>query len=246
MIPDTFDGYDMIVVSVSGGKDSQACLSLVAMACRERKFKGHLVAVHADTGAEWNETEPHCRLLADAEGVELAVVRNKVLLPEKIAARCRKLEPGKGGWPSPACRYCTSDCKRDPIHTWVRQSKARNILMVTGERKEESPHRAKLAPGGRVERLCAAGRVVEGWRPLLEYKEPEVWKAIGVTGHPVHVAYSLGNDRLSCAMCVLASEGDIRRGAEARPDLAKLYLDIEVSTKHTFRAKKSLEQILEG
>jgi len=48
------------------------------------------------------------------------------------------------------------------------------------------------------------------------------------------------------AMCVLASEGDIRRGAEARPDLAKLYLDIEASTKHTFRAKKSLEQILEG
>jgi hypothetical protein len=43
---------------------------------------------------------------------------------------------------------------------------------------------------------------------------------------------------------MLASEGDIRRGAEARPDLAARFLRIERETGFTFRHKKSLSEIL--
>ena len=50
--------------------------------------------------------------------------------------------------------------------------------------------------------------------------------------------------QLSCAICVLATDNDIRNGASECPDLAEHYLRIESEYGHTFRHKKSLYEIL--
>ena len=43
-----------------------------------------------------------------------------------------------------------------------------------------------------------------------------------------HVAYDWGCRRVSCVLCVLAAEGDLRIGAQHNPEMAQLYLALEV------------------
>ena len=73
---------------------------------------------------------------------------------------------GKPGWPSPKLRYCTAHCKVNPIdkvirNEWSFKGSAR-ILSVTGERREESPHRAKL-PEIQPDKRLTAGRRRATW-----------------------------------------------------------------------------------
>lgn len=277
--------YSAVAVNISGGKDSQVTLGYVIALAREQSYNGQLLAIHADTGAEWPQSLPHCRLLCDHYQIPLHVALPFRALPAHIERRCRMMamqQPrGKPGWPSPQQRYCTSDCKRGPIETAVREAfpakpkpgwpsaqiryctahckvdpihkviRAENpantsakILVVTGERREESPHRAKLPALEPDKRLTAGQRSVMRWRPILDYKLADVWAHIAATGLPRHVAYDRGNERLSCAICMLATDNDIRNGAAECPELAEHYLRIEKETGFTMKNKKSLAQIL--
>jgi 3'-phosphoadenosine 5'-phosphosulfate sulfotransferase (PAPS reductase)/FAD synthetase len=244
--------YSGISVSISGGKDSQTILGLIADAVKEQNYGGRLIAIHADTGAEWAESLPHCRMLCEHYRIPLFVAVPFRALPDHIEKRCRELaiQGRKGGWPSSACRYCTSDCKRSPIQKVIRAEfpglLGKSVLSVTGERREESSKRAKLPEFDSNKTLTTRTRLVTNWRPILDYKLPDVWRHIAGTGLPRHVAYDRGNDRLSCAMCVLATDNDIRNGAAAVPELAARFLQIEKDTGHTFKNGKSLAQILQG
>jgi len=207
--------------------------------------------VHADTGAEWPQSLPHCQMLCRHYGIELRVAIPHRLLPDHIEARCRKLQADgrKGGWPSSACRYCTSDCKRNPIQKVIRSvfdtKNAHSILSITGERREESSRRAKLPETELNKMLTAGKRQVMNYRPILDMTLEQVWAHIQETGLPRHVAYDLGNERLSCALCVLAKDADLRNGAAHNPELRDRYLQIERETGHTFKNGKSLAKILE-
>jgi len=267
--------YSAVVISISGGKDSQTILGVMMDMVRAQSYGGQIIAVHADTGAEWPQSLPHCQLLCKHYGLPLRVALPFRPLPQHIERRCKRLaEQGRkggwpdmanryctshcktqaidkvirAGWPSAKCRYCTSDCKRGPIQKVVRQawpaSVGVSVLSVTGERRQESPHRAKLPEIDQNKPLTAGQRSVTNLRPILEYRLEDVWAHIAATGLPRHVAYDRGNERLSCAICVLAKDSDIRNGAAACPELAEHYLRIERETGHTFRHKKSLESIL--
>lgn len=244
--------YSAIVLSISGGKDSQTILGVIMNKVSKQGFSGPILAIHADTGAEWPQSLPHCEMLCKHYGISFKVANPFRRLPEHIERRCRHLqEQGrKGGWPSSACRYCTSDCKRNPIQKLIRKifdaKTAANILHVTGERREESSHRAKLPEIESNKDLTAGKRKVTNYRPILDYSLSQIWRHITSTNLPRHIAYDMGNERLSCAICMLASENDIRNGAEACPELAEHYLRIEAETRHTFRHKKSLYEILKG
>jgi 3'-phosphoadenosine 5'-phosphosulfate sulfotransferase (PAPS reductase)/FAD synthetase len=115
---------------------------------------------------------------------------------------------------------------------------------VTGERREESRHRATLPELEPHKRLTVGAREVDSWRPILGYRLADVWAHIAATGLPRHVAYDRGNERLSCAICVLASDNDIRNGAAECQALAAKYLAIERETGHTFRHGRRLADIL--
>ncbi|WP_216726115.1 phosphoadenosine phosphosulfate reductase domain-containing protein [Hymenobacter siberiensis] len=104
-------------------------------------------------------------------------------------------------------------------------------------------------------------RVAFNWRPLLNYNTEEVWQACGATsrelafrqqlyaeGHHAdalagwvgHPAYVYGNERLSCALCVLGSKKDLINGANHNPETYGLYLELEVIGNSTFKHKESL------
>lgn len=242
--------YSAIVVSISGGKDSQTILGVVSSMAREQVYGGQIIAIHANTGMEWPQSLPQCQMLCNHYGIKLVLAEPNTPLPQRIEARCRALsvQGKKGGWPSAKCRYCTSDCKRNPIWKVIRNrfpaKSHASILSVTGERRQESSHRAKLNAIDDNVTLTAGSRTVRNWRPILDYTIDDVWRHIAATGLPRHIAYDRGNERLSCAICVLAKEGDIRNGADECPELASHLLRIERDTGHTFRNKKSLAEIL--
>ena len=267
--------YSAIIISISGGKDSQTILGVMMRMASEQQYAGQIVAIHADTKAEWPESLPHCQMLCNHYGIELRVAEPHRPLPEHIERRCMAMMgTGKigwpsarirdctgackrnpiqkvirAGWPSAACRFCQSDCKRNPIfkvtrNAWPAKLNAVRLLSVTGERRQESSNRAKLAELEPHKALTAGGREVWSYRPILDYKLESVWAHIAATGLPRHIAYDRGNERLSCAICMLAKDGDIRNGAIARPDVAEHYLRIERETGQLFRHKQSLASIL--
>lgn len=266
--------YSAIVISISGGKDSQTIIGYTMDMVKEQQYSGKVIAIHADTGAEWPESLPHCKMLAAHYGIELRVAIPNRSLPDHIERRCAMLAAEnkngwpnaslrdctgackrdpinkviRAGWPSAQCKYCTSDCKRNPIFKVTRlefpADGGTHILSVTGERRQESRNRAKLNELELHKSLSTRNRIVTSWRPILDFKIEDVWGYIQHTGLPRHVAYDRGNERLSCAICVLASDNDIRNGAIARPDLAERYLAIEKTYGQTFRHKRSLGEIL--
>ena len=118
------------------------------------------------------------------------------------------------------------------------------MLVVSGERHEESPRRARLPAFAVDGRLTVGRREVHRQWLILDLGTQEVFAEIWATGFDRHVAYDLGATRVSCALCIPASERDLRIGARHNPDLAHLYLRLEVEMGHTFRSGKSLAEIL--
>jgi len=246
--------YNAVFVSISGGKDSQVVLGVIMDAVREQGYQGNVIAVHADTGAEWPQSLSHCRTLCAHYGIPLEIAIPVRPLPDRIEMRCRELQERgkKGGWPDMANRYCTSDCKTAPIskiirrHFGGRRKTGAKVLSVTGERREESRHR-RLLPEFEPHALTCdrdGYRKVWHYRPILDMGVADVWAYIRATRLPHHPAYGMGNERVSCAICVLATESDIRNGARQCPALAERYLRIERETGHAFRHRRPLADIL--
>ena len=204
-------GGAALVLSLSGGKDSQAMLNAVLRHPDRPNWTGPIVAVHADLGrAEWNQTAQVVADQAAAAGVPLTIVqRTKGDLFDRIEARADQLAgTGKPPWPSAAMRYCTSDLKRTPINGFLR-SLGDLVVSVEGVRADESAARAKkpavqvrgsitgqafrqdptdpkspfVSPEDALVRLAdgASGRLAFDWRPVLAYAEADVWSELGTS-----------------------------------------------------------------
>lgn len=87
------------------------------------------------------------------------------------------------------------------------------------------------------------GTSLEEWR-----RRGELWRAgrreEALKDWPAHPAYAMGNERLSCAICVLGSENDIRNGLlYGPPELGRTYIGWERAHGWTFQDGRSLESI---
>lgn len=141
----------VLSVSVSGGKDSQAMLSRLAMLRTSYRWPGYAEAIHADLGrAEWPQTPEHVERIVAEAGLPLVVVRRAGGdLVDRIEARMNTVStvdptrPAKPFWPSAAQRYCTSDLKRGPIQKHTRTHGSAVIVSAQGMRAAESSARAK-------------------------------------------------------------------------------------------------------
>ena len=76
------------------------------------------------------------------------------------------------------------------------------ILVVSGERRQESAGRAKYneMETHRTNAEKRARRIVHQWRPVIDYSEKDVWEVLKrhrITPHP---SYRAGWNRCSCAM----------------------------------------------
>jgi len=229
-----------LVLSVSGGKDSDAMCHHLLERRQTEGWAGDVVMIHADLGArvEWQQTPDYVQNLARRKGVPLHVVRwTHGDLIDRIWQRYYK-DPSRPCWPSAQMRYCTADLKRGPISRELRRLfPSGNVICAMGLRAQESQTRARR-PTFSLRTDSSAptkGRFVYDWLPIHDWMETNVWDCIRRHGNIHHEAYSLGNHRLSCALCVLASLNDLINGAVHNPDTYREYRRIEAVTGYSFR-----------
>jgi 3'-phosphoadenosine 5'-phosphosulfate sulfotransferase (PAPS reductase)/FAD synthetase len=174
-------------------------------------------------------------------------------LLDRWAERKEQLKgQNKPFWSSAMSRYCTSDLKQDPINRYLRQFP--NVVSIEGIRWAESKARA-LKPRFKVrEQIATRNRIAHTWNAIIDYTIEQVWAADGqstenlrqaqqhykATGEVptwwnYHPAYAMGNDRLSCAICVLGNKNDVLNGIKHNPELAEQMHQWELETGFTFK-----------
>ncbi|MEU0237629.1 phosphoadenosine phosphosulfate reductase family protein [Nocardiopsis sp. NPDC006198] len=255
-VPDPAD-YDLVVVQISAGKDSQVALAQAAHAVERAGVPERLVVVHADLGAaEWEGAKDLAVEHARHYDRDLRIVarRREDGQVETILERVEK----RGMWPGPGnARWCTSDHKVGPglvlltaLVKDLRESgrvtdRPVRILHVLGMRAEESSERAKKDPYRYDKRASNGRRHVDVWLPVHAWTVRQVWDGIRAEGTRHHFAYDAGMSRLSCTFCPLASAKDLRCAYEHNRAKGNLYLAMEKRIGHRFQARKSLAQLLE-
>ena len=265
---------DWVVISSSGGKDSQAMLSYVVRRTRALGMLHKVVVVHADLGrVEWSGTRELAELQARLAGVprfEVVQASGADLL-ERVEIRYGKLkakaeeealERGEDpaavkvppAWPSSSARWCTADVKRGPIRTLYTRLVAElahlnlgrpvRILECIGQRAAESVQRAKLAEV-EINRGASNGkRHVTTWRAIHSWSDRKVWREIARSRLPYHPAYDWSNRRLSCVFCVLGCNSDLVNGARRVPELAAAYAETEARVGADFKKGLSMREII--
>ncbi|MGO4801018.1 phosphoadenosine phosphosulfate reductase family protein [Pseudomonas sp. W22_MBD1_FP4] len=227
----------LFVANHSGGKDSQVQLIQLL----ERVPPAQLVVVHASLGEmEWPGAMELARDQAAAVRLPFIVAKAAKTLLEMVERRFES-RPEVPSWPSASTRQCTSDLKRGPIQREVRayakQKGFKTIVNCLGLRAQESPGRAKRAVFSRMAISNSVHTWFE-WLPIHDMSSSEVFAAISEAGQKPHYAYALGNNRLSCVFCIMASKADLRNGRIERPELFQQYVELEERTGYTMHMNR--------
>jgi len=226
--------YDRVVVAFSGGKDSLAALLHLfdlGVAAERIELHHHEVDGGGPSFMDWPITPAYVAALAalfdlplyrswreggflremGRSGDATAAVRFET--PDGLVGRAGGAGPPgtRGRFPQVAAdlsvRWCSPALKIDVLAAAIR-GQARfaegRTLVVTGERAEESPARARYQTF-EPHRTSCGRRHVDHWRPIHAWTEQRVWDVIGAESLRAHPAYSLGWSRLSCRCCIFGS-----------------------------------------
>jgi len=167
-------------------------------------------------------------------------------------------------WPgmTPTSRPCTNTLKRDPTDKVLRRlgDNAR-ILLLTGERREESRERVRMDPWAfRRATSAAKQRLVVQWRPLLDWPVADVFGQIARHGQRPLWVYdagavtsqlgdlhldgaSLAFGRASCAFCIYLRPAELEISFNLYPALACLATKVERYIGHTWRKDLALADV---
>ena len=227
--------YRRFVVAFSGGKDSLAALlHLLSLGVPSHAIElhPHDVDGHGPTFMVWPCTPGYVRAIAEHFGIALYVSWRAGGFARELARDDAPTAPiafetptgiGRAGGNGPAgtrglfpqtspdlrVRWCSPALKIDVLAAAIRnQSRFLDgrTLVITGERAEESPSRARYA-AFEPHRTSTLGRGVDHWRPVHDWTERQVWDLIARSRIRPHPAYVLGWGRLSCRACIFGSPG---------------------------------------
>ena len=187
----------LVVLSVSGGKDSAA----TSLHLREHGIE-HL-RVFADTGWEHPMTYEYLRGELTRVIGPIIEVKSQWTLPELV----RK----KGMFPSRQRRFCTQELKVKPLATYVR-SLNDDVVNAVGVRAAESESRARLSEWEWSDTFDC-----DVWRPILQWSENDVIDIHRRHGLRPNPLYLLGAERVGCWPCIHARKAEIRLISESDP-----------------------------
>ncbi len=112
-------------------------------------------------------------------------------------------------------RWCSAYLKIDVFARALTNDprfNGKSILVVTGERRQESISRSRYAEFEK-HRCSRSGRRVDQWRAVIDFSEEQVWQLIKKWRINVHPAYYFGWSRVSCMACIF---GDHDQWASVR------------------------------
>ncbi|GHO88045.1 phosphoadenosine phosphosulfate reductase family protein [Dictyobacter formicarum] len=192
--------------------------------------------------------EPHCRKCSCRDARFLTQVSSVL-----------DLVKWREKWPSLDVRFCTSYFKRDNFNRWARAHRdllGPHPLLALGERWKESKGRARLP----VLRNRPGLEWIQEWRPVLSFRRIDVfrkmrdyqikphycYKAQGMSEQDMYDQDVEGGPRMSCVMCFLKSEDQMRTSyqSEAGRPIIERGIEIERTIGHTIQHGRSLEDML--
>lgn len=223
---------DVIFVSHSGGKDSQAMLAALV----RLGFKDKIVLVHSDLGEmEW---EPmHHWIEKNSYNLPLHVVKSEMTFFDMVR-KYKRLPSGMN-------QFCTHFLKVKPIeafiHDYMTRHNLKTAINATGMRAEESKRRAEkesfeLSHMNKPRKFPE--HTIFNWLPIFDYKTSDVFEEIKEAGQAPHEVYSMGFSRLSCVFCVNGRINEHQQAAKLRPELARKMAELEREIGKTIRVKQ--------
>jgi len=240
LIPKEVLEAEVIFVSHSGGKDSQAMLAhLVKLGLKDK-----CVVVHADMGdMEW---EPmHNWIESISFGLPVNVVKSDM----DFFSMVRKYQR----LPSGQNQFCTDFLKLQPIaafiHEYMTKHGLTKAINATGVRADESPSRKKKIEAKMLKRGdCHSvelskmtqpkkfkGHVIHDWNPIAMFNNDRVFLTIANAGQVPHKIYSQGFSRLSCVFCVNGRVGEHALAAKMKPELFNRVVELEKEIGRGYR-----------
>ena len=206
-----------IIVSFSGGKDSQACL---IQACKEFGAK-NIEAVFCDTGWEHHLTYEHVKNVTESLSVRLVTLKSKCGGFEDL---CKRMK----WFPDTTHRMCTVRLKIQPMIDYVL-SHDDDIVVIQGIRAAESAARSMMpcsanyfleyfAKDGKKRSLYRKNSVIK-WcekhtatveRPMLGMSAQEIIDYILDNGQQPNPLYRHGASRVGCYPCIYAKLSDVK------------------------------------
>lgn len=229
--------YDSILCQFSTGIDSTGILAWAM-----RNFDPSKIWLcHQNTGFEYDFNTKIVYDVARYLGVKPLVLEH----PKGFLG----LLEYHGRWPDSKVRWCTSYLKRDLMASWITNNRhllGERCLYLTGERRDESPGRAKL-PELQYHRThlktTRKGNFTCHWyRPVLNYEKGHMFEWGRKLGIPPHPCYEY-LDRCSCIACVLMPEEHAMLNMARYPHLFYKYLQAELKAAHTWKHKTSLNEL---
>jgi 3'-phosphoadenosine 5'-phosphosulfate sulfotransferase (PAPS reductase)/FAD synthetase len=217
-----------VLVSYSGGKDSQACL---LWAVKEYGVK-NIEAVFCDTGWESPITYKHIIDTTNELGVKLVILKSKkykgmIDLAEK-----------KKRFPSSQARFCTSELKSIPFIDYILEQKE-HLIIIQGIRALESNSRSKMQKQCRYfkyyfEPYNDKGKThtyrkkdIIKWtekynddilRPVFKCTAQQVIDYIIENGQEPNELYKQGFKRVGCFPCIMSSHKEVYELLKRYPD----------------------------
>ena len=221
---------------------------------------------------DWKITRNYCRCFAHAFGVPLYLQwkeggfqRELLRKNARTAPTCFELTDGtvacsggKRGNPgtrmkfpqlsgSLRTRWCSAYLKIDVCTAAiVNQSRFKGCrtLVLSGERGEESPQRARYAiwerdPSDLRESLKNA-RLVDRHRPIRDWPEKKVWAILEKYRIRVHPCYYMGWSRCSCLFCIFGNADQYASAACIEPLRMQQLIDLEQVLGCTVKRNKTL------
>lgn len=224
---------------------------------------------------DWEITPDYCRRFAEAFGVKIffqwkeggfyrEMMRDNSLtapvcheLPDGVVARCggTRGKPGtRRKFPQQSAdlrtRWCSSYLKIDVASSSIRnQDRFRGVrtLVLSGERGEESPQRAKYAiwePDRADLRDGRNPRHVDRHRPLRDWTEAEVWALLEKYRVRAHPCYYMGWARCSCKFCIFSGKNQFASAAKVSPKLMREVIDLEREFGCTIKRNADLQCLI--
>ena len=194
----------IIVVPVSGGKDSQACLKL-AIATGKR-----VVGMFSDTKFEHPETYAHIEKLRKLYGIEIHVISEEENSVPKEILKWKR-------FPGMRHRFCTKNLKVRPSKRFYKSFAEANGPMEVwiGVRKDESSARKKRYAGFVGSETCAPHEFMSEYPkylekmgvmfrlPIIDWSANDVFDYLDGEENPL---YAQGFNRVGCFPCLAAGD----------------------------------------
>ena len=218
-----------ILVSYSGGKDSQACLINAIKEYGADK----VTAVFCDTGWEHPDTYTHIHRTTESLNVNLVTLKSKFVFVS--------LAVWKKRFPSPNARFCTSELKMKPMIDYILSLKE-SCIIIQGIRAGESNARAKMLPecmyfqtyfqpNKRGKKESYRAKEVREWcrrydasvlRPIFTWTARQVIDCILSAGQKPNPLYYRGFTRVGCFPCIMCRKIEILRLMRDKPMVERL------------------------